>query len=193
MQKRIAFLMCTVSCSFDVCGRADGRRRQKTASQPGGQRAVQVCRRQVDQGGLLQPARQGPQDFRRAGPLRAVWRTGANEATTFVTDANVTIGGKDVPAGSYTMFTVPDQDKWSLIISKKTGEWGIPYPEGEDLGALRYERIEDGRAGGELHDLFPRDGHRVPHVHRLGEHAGDDRDYGEESRAKTFTTGDTEV
>ena len=70
-------------------------------------------------------------------PFGEPWRTGANEATTFVNDADVTIGGKAIPAGSYTLFTVPAQDKWTLIISKKTGEWGIPYPEGQDLG--RYD------------------------------------------------------
>jgi hypothetical protein len=56
-----------------------------------------------------------------------VWRTGANEATTFVTDTNVTVAGKDIPAGSYTLFTIPTADKWTLIINKKTAEWGIPY------------------------------------------------------------------
>jgi hypothetical protein len=56
-----------------------------------------------------------------------VWRTGANEATTFVTNTNVTVGGKDIPAGSYTLFTIPTADKWTLIINKKTAEWGIPY------------------------------------------------------------------
>src|SRR5438045_4333388 len=60
-------------------------------------------------------------------PYGQVWRTGANEATTFVTDTDLTDNGKDVPAGSYTIFTVPNADKWSLIINKKTGEWGIPY------------------------------------------------------------------
>lgn len=60
-------------------------------------------------------------------PYGEVWRTGANDATSFVTDADVTIGGKDVPAGKYTMFTVPNADNWKLIINKKTGEWGIPY------------------------------------------------------------------
>jgi len=60
-------------------------------------------------------------------PYGEVWRTGANDATTFVTTANLTVEGKDVPAGSYTIFTVPAQDKWTLIINKKTGEWGIPY------------------------------------------------------------------
>src|SRR5579871_435565 len=60
-------------------------------------------------------------------PYGEVWRTGANEATTFVTSSNVEVGGKEVPAGSYTIFTVPNADKWTLIINKKTGEWGIPY------------------------------------------------------------------
>ncbi|MEP6644303.1 MAG: DUF2911 domain-containing protein [Acidobacteriaceae bacterium] len=60
-------------------------------------------------------------------PYGQIWRTGANDATTFVTDANLIVGSKDVPAGNYTIFTLPKQDKWTLIINKKTGEWGIPY------------------------------------------------------------------
>jgi hypothetical protein len=44
------------------------------------------------------------------------------------------VGGKHVPAGNYTLFTVPGKDKWVLVISKKTGEWGTDYPgEKEDL------------------------------------------------------------
>jgi hypothetical protein len=67
-------------------------------------------------------------------PFGEVWRSGANEATTFVTGANLTVGSKDVPAGSYTIFTVPKADAWVLVISKKTGEWGTDYPgEKEDL------------------------------------------------------------
>jgi hypothetical protein len=70
-------------------------------------------------------------------PLGEVWRTGANEATTFVTSSDVVVGGKAVPAGSYTLFTVPTADKWSLIINKKTGEWGIPYKyEGDELARI---------------------------------------------------------
>src|SRR5438552_14368756 len=70
-------------------------------------------------------------------PYGQVWRTGANDATTLVTDTNLTVGGKDVPAGSYTIFTIPAQEKWTLVISKKTGEWGIPYPgEGDDLARV---------------------------------------------------------
>ena len=82
------------------------------------------------------PRAKGRKVFGGLVPYGQVWRAGANEATTFVTDANVSIGGKDVPAGSYTLFTIPNEDKWTLIISKKTGEWGIPYPEGEDLARV---------------------------------------------------------
>ena len=67
-------------------------------------------------------------------PYGEVWRTGANGATTFVTNTNLMVGGKAVPAGSYTIFTVPKADAWWLVISKKTGEWGTDYPgEKEDL------------------------------------------------------------
>jgi hypothetical protein len=73
------------------------------------------------------PRAKGRKIFGDLVPFGEVWRTGANEATTFVTNANVSVGGKDVPAGNYTIFTVPTADKWTLIVNKKTGEWGIPY------------------------------------------------------------------
>jgi Protein of unknown function (DUF2911) len=70
-------------------------------------------------------------------PYGQIWRTGANEATAFVADTDLNVGGKDVPAGSYTIFTVPEQDKWTLVISKKTGEWGTDYAgEKEDLARV---------------------------------------------------------
>jgi len=76
-------------------------------------------------------------------PYGKPWRAGANEATTFVTSKDVHIGGAtgglDVPTGNYTLFTIPYADKpWTLIISKKTGEWGIPYP-GEQFELGRTE------------------------------------------------------
>lgn len=74
------------------------------------------------------PRAKGRKIYGDVVPLGKVWRTGANEATTFVTTADVTVGGSAVPAGSYTIFTIPDKDKWTLIISKKTGEWGTDYP-----------------------------------------------------------------
>jgi len=73
------------------------------------------------------PRAKGREIFGGLVPYGEVWRTGANEATTFVTTANLSVGGKDVPAGNYTIFTVPNPDKWTLIVNKKTEEWGIPY------------------------------------------------------------------
>jgi hypothetical protein len=70
-------------------------------------------------------------------PYGQVWRAGANEATKLVTDTDVRVGGSTVPAGSYTIFTIPSADKWTLVISKKTGEWGTAYPGAkEDLARV---------------------------------------------------------
>ncbi|MET0300063.1 MAG: DUF2911 domain-containing protein [Flavitalea sp.] len=62
-----------------------------------------------------------------------VWRTGANEATTFVTDKDVTVEGKPVPAGSYTLWSIPGETETTVIINKQTGQWGTQYKETEDL------------------------------------------------------------
>jgi len=83
------------------------------------------------------PRKKGRNVFPEVVKYGEVWRTGANEATTFVTTGDVMVGGTHVPAGSYTLFTVPGKDKWTLIISKKTGEWGTAYPgETEDLARV---------------------------------------------------------
>jgi hypothetical protein len=74
------------------------------------------------------PRAKGRKVFGGLVPYGEVWRLGANEATTFLTSSGVTVGSTKVPAGSYTLFAVPNADKWTLVISKKTGEWGVPYP-----------------------------------------------------------------
>jgi len=83
------------------------------------------------------PRMKGRKIFGELVPFGEVWRTGANDATTFVTTAAVSVGGTAVPAGSYTIFTVPAADKWTLIVNKKTGEWGIPYKyESDELARI---------------------------------------------------------
>ncbi|HEX2340326.1 MAG TPA: DUF2911 domain-containing protein [Vicinamibacterales bacterium] len=64
------------------------------------------------------------------------WRTGADEATTLKTDKPLKFGTLAVPAGAVTLYTVPGDKEWQLVVSKKTGQWGIPYPKGEDLGRV---------------------------------------------------------
>ena len=84
------------------------------------------------------PRAKGRKIFGELVPYGQVWRTGANEATTFVVNENlVAAKGTNIPAGSYTIFTVPTADKWTLIISKHTGEWGIPYKyESEEVARV---------------------------------------------------------
>jgi hypothetical protein len=83
------------------------------------------------------PRAKGRPIFGGLVPYGQVWRLGANEATTFSAPENLNVGGKSIPAGNYTIFAIPAQDGWTLIISKKTGEWGIPYPgESNDLARI---------------------------------------------------------
>lgn len=66
-------------------------------------------------------------------PYGKVWRTGANAATGFATEADLTLTGKHVPAGKYTLYTIPGEDAWTIIINKQTGQWGTEYDQSQDL------------------------------------------------------------
>jgi hypothetical protein len=84
------------------------------------------------------PRMKGRKIFGELVPYGKVWRAGANEATTFVATGDLSIGGTTVSAGNYTLFAIPNADKWTLVISKKTGEWGTAYP-GEANDAARVD------------------------------------------------------
>jgi len=78
-------------------------------------------------------------------PYGQVWRTGANPATSFVTTGNLKIGSLSVPAGNYTLYTLPATPgtPWLLIINKQTGQWGTVYKQDMDLGRtpMHYEKL----------------------------------------------------
>ena len=67
-------------------------------------------------------------------PYDVVWRTGANAATQFTTSAPITLAGLQLPAGSYTLWTVPRAKGVELIVNKQTGQWGTSYDRSRDLG-----------------------------------------------------------
>jgi len=69
-------------------------------------------------------------------PFNQVWRTGANEATTFTTPIDLTVGDAKVPAGTYTLYSLPSANGWKLIINKQTGQWGTEYDEKQDLARV---------------------------------------------------------
>ena len=67
-----------------------------------------------------------------------IWRAGANAATTLHTDADLTLGSLNVPAGTYTLFVdIASPDQWTLVVSKATGEWGLAYKPDMDLGRTK--------------------------------------------------------
>ncbi len=67
-------------------------------------------------------------------PYGKVWRTGANEATTFEVSEDVTVNGEDLPAGKYALFTIPGKKEWTFIFNSEADQWGAyKYDEGKDV------------------------------------------------------------
>jgi Protein of unknown function (DUF2911) len=82
------------------------------------------------------PSLKGRKVGQELAPYGKVWRTGANEATSFTTEIDLNIGGVKVPAGKYTLYSLPSEGTWKLIINKQTGQWGTQYNESQDLARI---------------------------------------------------------
>ena len=82
------------------------------------------------------PSMRGRVIFGNVVPWDKVWRTGANQATVFETSATLTVAGTTVPAGKYSLWTVPSQSGWKLIVNKNTGQWGTDYDAQYDLARI---------------------------------------------------------
>lgn len=82
------------------------------------------------------PSKRGREIFGVVVPWNTVWRTGANAATHFHTAVDLTIGGAPVPAGTYTLWTLPSPTGWKLIVNKQTGQWGTDYHADQDLARV---------------------------------------------------------
>jgi len=78
-------------------------------------------------------------------PNYPVWRAGANAATKFHTDADLDVGGLAVPKGDYTLYVdLTNPAKWQLVINKQTGQWGLTYNNGQDLGRVSMSMAKPG-------------------------------------------------
>jgi hypothetical protein len=82
------------------------------------------------------PSKRGRQIFGGVVPWGQVWRTGANAATGFTTDVALDVNGTTVPAGSYTLWTLPTPQGTKLIVNKQTGQWGTEYDAKQDLARI---------------------------------------------------------
>ena len=84
------------------------------------------------------PSKRGRVLFNGLGDMKwgMVWRTGANEATHFTTSKPLMFGSAMVPAGTYTLYTIPTASAWTLVVNKQTGQWGTEYNQGQDLARI---------------------------------------------------------
>jgi hypothetical protein len=82
------------------------------------------------------PSLKGRGVGKEIAPYDKVWRTGANSATTLKTQSTLKIGDLTVPAGTYTLYSLPGEHGWKLIVNKQTGQWGTVYNEDQDLGRV---------------------------------------------------------
>src|SRR3989304_2668633 len=91
------------------------------------------------------PSMRGRKIMGELVPWNKVWRTGANEATHFRVDTSIIIGpGVPLFRGAYTLWTLPSENNWKLIVNKETGQWGTNYKETQEYARfdLKIETIE---------------------------------------------------
>lgn len=86
-----------------------------------------------------QPRKRGREVFGKLVPFGEVWRTGANEATEITLTKDIFINGTLLLAGTYSLFTIPAQDQWIIILNKDLGQWGA-YNYNSKMDVLRFER-----------------------------------------------------
>lgn len=82
------------------------------------------------------PFAKGRKVFGGLVPWGKVWRTGANAATTLKTNVDLTLGDVVVPKGTYTLYTLPGEKAWKLIVNRQTGQWGTEYDPKMDLARV---------------------------------------------------------
>lgn len=93
-----------------------------------------------------QPYRNGRQIFGDLVPYGKVWRTGANEATEITITNTVLMGEEAIQAGTYSLFSIPGQDTWTLILNNSLGQWGaFDYDQATDYKRMGFpsKKLDD--------------------------------------------------
>jgi len=131
----IRFTTLTLAATMLFAAIAPAGAQQKPPLSPPGQAAVTIGAASITID-YARPSMRGRKIMGELVPYGKVWRTGANAATTLKTTAAMEIGGTLVPAGTYTLYTLPGEKAWKLIINKQTGQWGTQYSEAQDLARV---------------------------------------------------------
>jgi len=88
------------------------------------------------------PYKKGRDIFGNLVPYGKVWRTGANEATTFKTNKDLMIEGSVLNAGKYTLWTVPDKTSWQIIFNEKMYSWGVNFSDGQVSRIEKFDALK---------------------------------------------------
>ena len=133
MMRKIQFLVmiCAMMCAHSLFAQKEISKRKsppKQASVELGETTLTV--------NYGSPSVKGRKVWGKLVPFYKVWRTGANEATTFEVTKDVKIGGKVLKAGKYALFTIPADDEWTIIFNSEPNQWGA-YSYDPDKDALR--------------------------------------------------------
>ena len=84
-----------------------------------------------------QPHKRGRAVFGSLVPFGQIWRTGANETTELTITRDITLNGSVVKAGTYSLFTIPEKNEWTIIVNSDVGQWGS-YTYNQKLDVLRF-------------------------------------------------------
>ncbi len=104
-----------------------------------------------------QPGVKDREIFGKLVPYGKVWRTGANEATTFTTSKDITINGQKLAAGTYTLFTIPGEKEWTIIFNTEMGQWGA-YKYDAEKDALKVKATPEKHKATERMTFSAKDG-----------------------------------
>src|SRR5271156_2666213 len=122
MKKKMLLLRLSMALTLFVISAKANAQRQRQSPHDTVTAVIKGANLQVTFGS---PAVKGRTIWGDLVPYDKTWRGGADEATIFTTNKDITIGGKKLAAGSYSLFVIPSKEKWTYIFNSQTGQWGI--------------------------------------------------------------------
>ena len=136
-----SFVMAGCVLMFSVLAAAQGQTDKSKRPSPPGTATATLNGKKITVD-YSRPNMKGRKIMGGLVPYDKVWRTGANEATLLTTETDLDIGGTSVPAGKYTLWTLPSAGTWKLIINKQTGQWGTDYDQSQDLARVDMQKSQ---------------------------------------------------
>ncbi|HEV7331828.1 MAG TPA: DUF2911 domain-containing protein [Flavisolibacter sp.] len=124
----LSFLLAFFLMSFTACAQGNRASPAATATGKVGDADITI--------NYSSPSVKGRTIWGELVPYGKVWRAGANAATTFETSKDITVEGKKLPAGKYSLFAVPGENEWKILFNSQTGQWGTQHDEAKDVLAV---------------------------------------------------------